>query len=66
MNWKKVFSKIYRWLLRGFAVLAVPALFPASVSMGERIGWAGIVLFWFYTGRLVENRKDRGRKQTGT
>lgn len=62
-HWKKRLSNIYRWMLRGIAVLVVPALFPASVSMGERVGWAGIVLLWFYTGRLAEDRTGTERKK---
>lgn len=57
MNKKKLRPKLPRWIVRMAAVVAVPALFPASVSMGERIGWATSVLLWIYMGKLVD-RKD--------
>ncbi|MBN2043539.1 MAG: hypothetical protein JW757_00860 [Anaerolineales bacterium] len=54
MKIKAKIMKIFRGILRGLAVVAVPALFPASVGMGERIGWAGAVLLWLYMGRVMK------------
>lgn len=64
MIWKKYRPKLSRWIVRTAAVVAVPALFPASVSMGERIGWAGTVLLWFYMGKLVNNKQDAPQKKS--
>lgn len=64
MIWKKYRPKLSRWIVRTAAVVAVPALFPASVSMGERIGWAGTVLLWFYMGKLVNNKQDSSQKKS--
>ena len=54
MKIKSYIKKILGWLLRGVAIFAVPALFPASVGMGERVGWAGAVLLWMYMGRVMK------------
>ena len=64
MIWKKIRPKLSKWIFRTAAVVAVPALFPASVSMGERIGWAGTVLLWFYMGKLVDRRQDTTRQKS--
>ena len=64
MTWKKIHPKLSRWIVRTAAVVAVPALFPASVSMGERIGWAGTVLLWFYMGNLVDRKQDAPRQKS--
>ena len=57
MNWKNNFKNLYRWTLRGAAVLVIPALFPSTVSIGDRMGWIGAVLLWFYMGRMIDRKK---------
>lgn len=58
MKIKANFTKILGWLLKGFAIVAVPAMFPASVGMGERVGWIGAVLVWIYMGRLMKQVEE--------
>jgi hypothetical protein len=55
MKLRKFIFKIASWTFKGAAVIAVPALMPASVGIGERLGWAGAVLVWLYMGRLTGN-----------
>jgi hypothetical protein len=54
MKFKAKLKRILGWVVRGAAVVAVPALFPASVGMGERVGWAGAVLLWLYMGKVMK------------
>lgn len=58
MNWKNNLKNFYSWALRGAAVLMIPSLFPSSVPMGDRVGWIGAVLLWFYMGRLIDRKKS--------
>jgi len=58
MNWKNNLKNFYSWALRGAAVLMIPSLFPSSVPMGDRVGWIGAVLLWFYMGRLIDRKKN--------
>ncbi|HAY83949.1 MAG TPA: hypothetical protein DCY42_03220 [Chloroflexi bacterium] len=62
MNWKSNLKNIYRWLLRGTAVLMIPSLFPSSVSMGDRVGWIGAVVLWFYMGRMIDRKKSEAEE----
>ncbi len=58
MKIKENFKKILGWLVKGFAIVAVPAMFPASVGMGQRVGWVGAVLVWIYMGRIMKQAED--------
>ncbi len=58
MKIKANFKNILGWLVKGFAILAVPAMFPASVGMGQRVGWVGAVLVWIYMGRIMKQVED--------
>jgi hypothetical protein len=58
MDWKSKLKTIYRWTIRGAAVFMVPSLFPSSVSTGDKVGWIGAVLLWFYMGRLIDRKKS--------
>jgi hypothetical protein len=40
----------------------IPSLFPSSVSMGDRVGWIGAVLLWFYMGRLIDRKKNEAEE----
>lgn len=62
MNWKAKLKTLYRWALRGAAVFMIPSLFPSSVSMGDRVGWMGAVLLWFYMGRLIDRKKNEAEE----
>ncbi|MEJ2485614.1 MAG: hypothetical protein P8Y68_07755 [Anaerolineales bacterium] len=62
MNWKAKLKSLYRWTLRGAAVFMIPSLFPSSVSMGDRVGWIGAVLLWFYMGRLIDRKKNEAEE----
>ncbi len=62
MNWKSKLKNLYQWALRGAAVLVIPSLFPSTVSMGDRVGWIGAVLLWFYMGRLIDRKKNEAEK----
>jgi hypothetical protein len=62
MNWKAKLKPLYRWTLRGAAVFMIPSLFPSSVSMGDRVGWIGAVLLWFYMGRLIDRKKNEAEE----
>ena len=57
MQSKQTIKRISGWILKTAAIVAVPAMFPASVGMGERVGWAGAVLLWLYMGRMVERNQ---------
>jgi len=57
MKIKTKFTKILSWLIKGLAIVAIPAMFPASVGMGQRVGWVGAVLVWIYMGRVVKQEK---------
>lgn len=57
MQNKAKITKFVGWLVKGAAVVAVPAMFPASVGMGERVGWAGAVLVWIYMGRVMKQER---------
>jgi hypothetical protein len=59
MQSKQTIKRISGWILKTAAIVAVPAMFPASVGMGERVGWVGAVLLWLYMGRMVD-RNQRG------
>ena len=54
MERKRTIKKITGWMLKAAAIVAVPAMFPASVGVGERVGWVGAVLVWIYMGRMVD------------
>ena len=60
MKLRKLIFRITSWVFKGAAVIAIPALLPASVGIGERLGWAGAVLVWLYMGRLTGKE---GRRQ---
>jgi len=64
MHWKNKLKDLYLWALRGAAVLAIPSLFPSSVSTGDRVGWIGAVLLWFYMGRLMDRKKNEAEEQS--
>ena len=57
MQSKHTIKRISGWILKTAAIVAVPAMFPASVGMGERVGWAGAVLLWLYMGRMVDRNQ---------
>lgn len=57
MQRKQTIKRISGWILKTAAIVAVPAMFPASVGMGERVGWAGAVLLWLYMGRMVDRNQ---------
>lgn len=57
MERKQYIKKISGWILKTAAIVAVPVMFPASVGMGERVGWVGAVLLWLYMGRMVDRNQ---------
>ena len=57
MQQKGKFSRLFGWLVKGLAIVAVPAMFPASVGVGQRVGWIGTVLVWIYIGRVMKHEK---------
>jgi hypothetical protein len=58
MNWKQSFKKLGSWLVKGAAVLAVPAILPSSVGVGERFGLVGALLIWLYMGRQMDKNQQ--------
>ncbi|MFN2144858.1 MAG: hypothetical protein ACK2T7_05870 [Anaerolineales bacterium] len=58
MKIKENVKKILGWMVKGFAIVAVPAMFPASVGMGQRVGWVGAVLVWIYMGRIMKQAEE--------
>lgn len=58
MNWKQTLKKFSGWLVRGTAILAVPALLPTSVGVGQRFGLVGALLLWMYMGRQMDRNKQ--------
>ncbi len=58
MERKQTIKKISGWIIKTTAIVAVPAMFPASVGMGERVGWVGAVLLWLYMGRMVDRNQQ--------
>lgn len=58
MDWKQSFKRLGSWLVKGVAVLAVPALLPASVGVGERFGLVGALLIWLYMGRQLDKNQQ--------
>lgn len=57
MEHKQTIKRLTGWILKTAAIVAVPAMFPASVGMGERAGWIGAVLVWLYMGRMVDRNQ---------
>ena len=55
---KQLLKRIGIWILTGMAIIAVPVLLPASVSVGQRFGLLGGLLLWMYMGRQVENEQQ--------
>ncbi len=62
MNWKNNLKTLSRWAFRGAAVFMIPSLFPSSVSVGDRVGWMGAVVLWFYMGRLIDRKKNEAEE----
>ena len=58
MKIKKITKKAAGWAVKGLAVFAVPALFPASVGVDARVGWIGAVLVWLYIGRAMKEKSS--------
>jgi len=58
MDWKRQLKTVSQWALRGAAVFMIPTFFPSTVSLGDRVGWMGAVLLWFYIGRLIDQRTN--------
>lgn len=53
MEIKSSVKKLFGWLVKIMAIVAVPVMLPASVGVAQRVGWAGAVLVWMYMGRVM-------------
>lgn len=36
----------------------MPLVFTSTLALSERLTWAGAVLLWFYTGRVLRQRES--------
>ena len=58
MNWKQSLKRFGSWLVKGAAVLTIPAMLPSSVGVGERFGLVGALLIWLYMGRQMDRNRQ--------
>jgi hypothetical protein len=62
MKRSKKISNIFKWIFKG-GLVSVPLVFSSTLALSEQLTWAGAVLLWFYTGRILRQRDESKTEQ---